>query len=89
MLFLAVLLYIWMTTGDSGQLKSRQLIARLVTARSGCSVPGSDVIHRQGCVTGLGLEAYGLTALSLLCDVKQVVHPGHLTSLQPEGLALA
>ncbi|WP_369240161.1 FtsX-like permease family protein [Streptomyces sp. R21] len=47
-LFVAVLLYIWMTTGDSGQLKPRQLLALLALFYGAFWLLGPWVVDRLG-----------------------------------------
>ncbi|WP_425245798.1 FtsX-like permease family protein, partial [Streptomyces sp. NEAU-NA10] len=51
-LFVAVLVYIWMTTGDSGQLKARQLIALLVLFYGAFWLFGPWVVDRLGRIVG-------------------------------------
>ncbi|MFF6806816.1 FtsX-like permease family protein [Streptomyces sp. NPDC012616] len=50
--FVAVLAYIWMTTGDSGQLKTRQLIALLVLFYGAFWLFGPWVVDRLGRIVG-------------------------------------
>ncbi|MFF8972825.1 FtsX-like permease family protein [Streptomyces sp. NPDC014995] len=51
-LFVAVLAYIWMTTGDSGQLKARQLVALLVLFYGTFWLFGPWVVDRLGRIAG-------------------------------------
>ncbi len=51
-LFVAVLLYIWMTTGDSGQLKARQLLALLALFYGAFWLFGPWVVDRLGRIVG-------------------------------------
>ncbi|MFF7790331.1 FtsX-like permease family protein [Streptomyces sp. NPDC007991] len=51
-LFVAVLLYIWATTGDSGQLKPRQLIALLALFYGAFWLLGPWVVDRLGRIVG-------------------------------------
>ncbi|MEH0541712.1 ABC transporter permease [Streptomyces sp. B21-105] len=51
-LFVSVLAYIWMTTGDSGQLRTRQLIALLVLFYGAFWLFGPWVVDRLGRVVG-------------------------------------
>ncbi|MGW0711641.1 FtsX-like permease family protein [Streptomyces sp. NPDC002643] len=51
-LFVGVLLYIWMTTGDSGQLKTRQLLALLALFYGAFWLFGPWVVDRLGRIVG-------------------------------------
>ena len=52
LLFVAVLLYIWATTGDSGQLKTRQLLALLALFYGAFWLLGPWVVDRLGRIVG-------------------------------------
>ncbi|MFJ8539698.1 FtsX-like permease family protein [Streptomyces sp. NPDC093591] len=51
-LFVAVLAYIWLTTGDSGQLKTRQLLALLALFYGAFWLFGPWVVDRLGRIVG-------------------------------------
>ncbi|MEU1184574.1 FtsX-like permease family protein [Streptomyces sp. NPDC005820] len=51
-LFVAVLLYIWMSTGDGGQLKTRQLLALLALFYGAFWLFGPWVVDRLGRIVG-------------------------------------
>ena len=52
LLFVAVLVYIWATTGDSGQLKTRQLLALLTLFYGAFWLFGPWVVDRLGRIVG-------------------------------------